>query len=57
MTREELKYVVKELQAQDKDLFDIFNRREEIAKEAKESGLYDELWEMLFADGKRHYNF
>ena len=57
MTREDLKYVVKELQMQDIDLLDILNRREEIAKEAKESGLYDELWEMLFADGECHYNF
>lgn len=57
MTREELKYAVKELQVQDMDLLDIFNRREEIAQEAKESGLYNELWEMLFADGKSHWNF
>lgn len=57
MTREELKYAVKELQVQDMDLLDIFNKREEIAQEAKESGLYNELWEMLFADGKSHWNF
>ena len=56
MTREELKYVVKELQAQDKVLIDIFNKREEIAKEAKESGLFNELWEMLFTDGESHYS-
>ena len=57
MTREELKYAVKELQVQDKDLQDIFNRRKEIAQEAKESGLYMELYNMLFGDNKSHWSF
>ncbi len=57
MTREELKDKLEELLEQDKELIRIYNRRKEIAEEARRNGLHNELWEMLFADGESHYSF
>lgn len=57
MRREELERLVKELKEQDKELQIIFERRKEIAQKAKENRLYNELWDMLFTDGKPHIEF
>ena len=51
------KAIVEELLKQDEQLRAIFDRREELAKIAKEAGCYDEIWEMLFADHEGHYYF
>lgn len=51
------KAIVEELRKQDKQLKAIFDRREELAKIAKEAGCYDEIWEMLFGDHEGHYSF
>lgn len=55
--KRELENLVKELQQQDKEIQALFEKREAIAREAKENGLYNELWEMLFADGNPHITF
>jgi hypothetical protein len=51
------KAIVEELRKQDEQLKAIFERREELTKIAKEAGCYDEIWEMLFGDGEKHYSF
>ena len=51
------KAIVEELLKQDEQLRAIFDRREELAKIAKEAGCYDEIWEMLFGDHEGHYSF
>jgi hypothetical protein len=51
------KAVVEELRKQDEQLKAIFERREELAKIAKEEGCYDRIWEMLFGDHETHYSF
>lgn len=51
------KAIVEELRKQDEQLKAIFNRREELAKIAKEAECYDEIWEMLFGDHEAHYSF
>lgn len=51
------KAIVEELRKQDEQLKVIFERREELAKIAKEAGCYDEIWEMLFGDGEKHHSF
>lgn len=51
------KTIVAELRKQDEQLRTIFDRREELAKIAKEAGCYDEIWEMLFGDHEGHYSF
>lgn len=51
------KVIVAELRKQDEQLRAIFDRREELAKIAKEAGCYDEIWEMLFGDHEGHYSF
>ena len=44
------KAIVEELRKQDEQLKAIFERREELAKIAKEAGCHDKIWEMLFSD-------
>ena len=51
------KAIVEELRKQDEQLKAIFERREELAKIAKEAGCHDEIWEMLFSDHEAHYSF
>ena len=51
------KAIVEELCKQDEQLRAIFDRREELAKIAKEAGCYDKIWEMLFGDHEGHYSF
>lgn len=55
--REKLNEMVEILKAQDKELHRLFAEREEIAEQAKAMDRYDELWEMLYADGESHYTF
>lgn len=57
MTTINKKAIVEELRKQDEQLRTIFDRREELAKIAKEAGCYDEIWEMLFGDHEGHYSF
>ena len=51
------KKIVEELRKQDEQLKAIFERREELAQIAKETGCHDEIWEMLFGDSEAHYSF
>jgi hypothetical protein len=51
------KEIVEELRKQDEQLKAIFERREELAKIAKEAGCHDKIWEMLFSDHEAHYSF
>ena len=51
------KAIVKELRKQDEQLKAIFERREELAKIAKEARCHDQIWEMLFGDHEAHYSF
>ena len=51
------KAIVEELRKQDEQLRAIFERREELAKIAKEAGCHDKIWEMLFKDHEAHYTF
>lgn len=53
--KERLNEMVEILKAQDKELQRIFKEREKIVEQAEEMGRYDELWEMLYADGENHY--
>ena len=53
--KEKLNELVEVLKEQDKELHRIFVERRKIAKQAKEMGRYDELWEMLYADEESHY--
>lgn len=53
--KEKLNEMVEILKEQDKELQKIFEERRKIAKQAKGMGRYDELWEMLYADGEIHY--
>ena len=52
MTMEEM---LKELREQDKQLREIFDRRREIGKEAREKNIFNELWEELIDDLESHY--
>ena len=49
--------LVRELKEQDEKIKAILERRREVAAITKENGCYDEVWEMLYADGKPHYEF
>lgn len=49
--------IVAILQEQDKILKEIFAKREELAELVKSKGIYDEVWEALYADGEQHYTF
>lgn len=51
------KAIVEELRKQDEQLRAIFERREELAKIAREVGCHDQIWEMLFGDHEAHYSF
>lgn len=51
------KAIVAELREQDAKLKEIFDRREELAKLAKDAGCHDQIWEMLFSDHEAHYSF
>lgn len=51
------KAILKELKEQDKILHEIFSRREELAKIAKEQGCYNKVYDKLFADHLSHFNF
>ena len=53
--REKLNEMVEILKEQEKELNRIFEERKKISMQAKEMGRHDELWEMLYADGKSHY--
>ena len=55
MRREEMEKLVEELRNQDKELQAIFERRNKIIEEAKKDGIWNELYEMLFADGEVHF--
>lgn len=54
MRREEMEKLVEELRNQDKEVQAIFERRNKIIEEAKKDGIWNELHEMLFADGEVH---
>ena len=55
--KEKLNGMLEILKAQDKELQKIFAEREKIAEQAEMMNRYDELWEMLYSDGKTHYLF
>lgn len=51
------KAILEELREQDKVLHEIFTRREELAKIAKEQGCYNKVYDKLFADHLPHFGF
>lgn len=55
MRRKEMEKLVEELRNQDKELQAIFERRNKIIEEAKKDGIWNELYEMLLADGEVHF--
>lgn len=55
--KEKLNEMLEILKAQDKELQKIFAERKEITKQAQAMDKYDELLEMLYSDGERHYTF
>ena len=54
---EKLNEMLEILKAQDKELQRIFAERKKIGEQAEMMNRYDELWEMLYSDGKTHYLF
>ena len=57
MGKEEMTRLCEILQRQDEELEKIFSERKFISEFAKKHGFYDELWEMLYKDGKSHSTF
>ena len=55
--KEKLNEMLEIRKAQDKELQKIFAEREKIAEQAEAMDRYDELWDMLYSDGERHYTF
>ena len=49
--------IVEELREQDKILKEIFRRRKQLAGISKDRGDYEKIWEMLYEDGKNHWDF
>ena len=51
------KSIVQQLKQQEEQINAILARREELKAITKENGCYDEIWEMLHADGGSHWSF
>lgn len=51
------KVMLEELRAIDKELNKLYERREELARQAKEMGMYNKVWEKLMDDGESHWSF
>lgn len=53
---QKIKMVI-QLQEQEKVLEAIITRRKALAEQAKKAGCYDQVYEMLFGDGEKHWHF
>ena len=51
------KAMLEELREIDRELNKLFERREELAQQAKEKGWYNKIWEKLMDDGESHWSF
>ena len=54
MTKKEIVITLRE---QDRLLQEIFQTRKELVEMTKQENIYDEIWKMLYSDGKSHYEF
>lgn len=52
-----IKSLCEGLRKQDEEIHRILEQREEIYRIANENKIYNELWEMLYSDGKTHWSF